>query len=492
MSLKGWLPLPKIPVPKEVWLPVLAKRIVFTILLTAICCFPLYLLSYEPGAPPRHSGGPFPGELSCTESDCHGGIANSGTGSVSISINGMPLNEYRYKPGETVPVAVTVMDPTKVRWGFEITARHSNGCQQAGSFFSSAADPFVIVQQDTAAPAPCPEARIQFPTHAFPKGTAGGGTFELNWTAPPADVGPIVFAAAGNAANGNNGNDGDLIYTTNGTVQPQQGGGTPPPAIDSGGAVLSTGTPVVQQGSATAIITVFGEEFAPEGTLTLNPVVDGSGKVATQLASTCLEINNVRAPMFAVVPTQINAQVPSPELVGPGTASVVVVRNCGTAGESRSSAENLVVTQSTPAFFNFVNNTNGANPIAAVDLGGVLIGEPNLIPGGQFAPAEPGEFISLYGTGFGRTDPAVEAGAIPQNVVADGLSRVVGLATLTIGGIALAPEDLLYVGLAPCCAGLNQVVAKVPASAPDGNLPVVLTINGVSSPQGPYITVRKP
>ncbi len=469
----------------------LAKRIAFTILLTAICCFPLYLLSHELGAPERHTGGPFPGEKTCTESDCHGGIANSGGGSVSISINGTPVNEYRYTPGETVPVAVTVTDPTKIRWGFEITARYNNGCAQAGSF--TPLDLSVVVQDDTAAPGNCPEATIQFPTHSFPKGTPGGGTFELNWTAPPADVGPVVFAAAGNAANGNSDNDGDLIYTTNGTVQPNQdGGGTPPPAIDSGGAVLSTGTPVVQQGSPTSIVTVFGEEFAPEGTSALQPALDGSGKVSTQLANTCLEINNVRTPMFAVVPTQINAQIPSPELVGPGTASVVVVRNCGTGGELRSSGENLVVTQSTPAFFNFVNNTNGANPIAAVDLGGVLVGEPNLIPGGQFAPAEPGEFISLYGTGFGRTDPPVDAGAIPQNVVPNGVSRVVGQVSLTIGGIAIAGADLAYVGLAPCCAGLNQVVAKVPATAPDGDLPVVLTINGVSSPQGPYITVRKP
>jgi len=339
---------------------VLAKRIAFTTLLTAIFCFPLYLLSHENGAPQRHTGGPFPGEKTCTESDCHGGIANSGTGSVSISINGMPLDQYRYTPGETVPVSVTVTDPTKIRWGFEITARHSNGCQQAGDFMQK--DLSVIVQQDTTAPGNCPEATIQFPTHSFPMGTAGGGTFELNWSAPSASVGPIVFAAAGNAANGNNGNDGDLIYTTNGTVQPKQdGGGTPPPAIDSGGAILSTGTPVVQQASATAIITVFGEQFAPEGTLALNPALDGDGKVATQLASTCLEVNNVRAPMFAVAPTQVNAQIPSPELVGPGTASVLVVRHCGSAGELRSSAENLVVTQSTPAFFNFVNNTRATS-----------------------------------------------------------------------------------------------------------------------------------
>jgi len=471
---------------------VFAKRIAFTILLTAICCFPLYLLSHELGAPQRHTGGPFPGEMTCTESDCHGGVANSGTGSVSISINGKPLNEYRYTPGETVPVSVTVTDSTKVRWGFQITARHDNGCQQAGTF--TALDLTVVVQDDKAAPAPCPEATIQFPTHSFPK-AGNDRTFQLNWTAPPSNVGPIVFAAAGNAANGDKDNAGDLIYTTNGTVQPLQSGGGTPPAIDSGGAILSTGTPKVDRASATAIISVFGSAFAPQGTLVVDPVLDGSGKVATQLANTCLEINNARAPVFAVLPTQINAQIPSPQLVGPGTASVVVVRNCGSAEESRSSAENLIITQNAPAFFNFINNLNGVNPIAAVHLNGLPIGEPNLIPGGQFSPAEPGEFISLFGTGFGPTEFPVSAGALPKNVLpaeANGVSRVVGLVTLTIGGIAVTGDDLFYVGLAPDYAGLNQVNVRVPPNAPDGNLPVVLTINGVSSPQGPYITVRKP
>ena len=155
-----------------------------------------------------------------------------------------------------------------------------------------------------------------------------------------------------------------------------------------------------------------------------------------------------------------------------------------------------MLSEAAPAFFNFLNTLEGTNPIAATHVAGdvVRIGEPGLIPGADFRPAQPDEFISLFGTGFGPTQPAVPAGAIPLNVLpaSNGQASVVGNASLTIGGIPVAPGDLLYVGVAPCCAGLYQVVAKVPANAPDGNLPVVLTINGLSTPQGPYITVRKP
>jgi hypothetical protein len=98
------------------------KNIFLTILITACFCAPLYLLSEELGPPARKTGGNFPGEESCANADCHGGVANSGNGSVSISLNGLPLQEYRYTPGETVPVAVTVSDPGRVRWGFQIPA----------------------------------------------------------------------------------------------------------------------------------------------------------------------------------------------------------------------------------------------------------------------------------------------------------------------------------------------------------------------------------
>ena len=123
----------------------------------------------------------------------------------------------------------------------------------------------------------------------------------------------------------------------------------------------------------------------------------------------------------------------------------------------------------TPAFFvkNFLD-AGGKNPIAALHGGGPEeVGDPNEVSGAT--PADRGEFISLFATGFGPTDPV----------------------SVTIGGLPVPDQDVLYAGVAPCCAGLYQLVVKVPDNAPDGNLAVVATVGGVSTPDGPYVTVMQ-
>ena len=128
----------------------------------------------------------------------------------------------------------------------------------------------------------------------------------------------------------------------NTVLLPVEGAG-PPLTISRGGVVLATGTPVVTQLSPTAIFTVFGQGFVAEGTLVLSPELDESGRVSTNLANTCVEINGVRSPMFAVLPTQINAQ--SSNRLGLGAASVVVIRSGGTPNEQRSQPESLTLTE---------------------------------------------------------------------------------------------------------------------------------------------------
>ena len=140
-----------------------------------------------------------------------------------------------------------------------------------------------------------------------------------------------------------------------------------------------------------------------------------------------------------------------------------------------------------------LDGLDGANPVAALHGGGpVLVGDPAEIPAAS--PAQPGEFVSLFGTGFGLTIPSVEAGKIPSNVprLTDGQAVLASEVTITIGGIAVPPEDIFYAGVAPCCAGLDQLVVKVPSAAPAGNLPVEAAIGGVSTPSGPYIIVQGP
>ena len=256
----------------------------------------------------------------------------------------------------------------------------------------------------------------------------------------------------------------------------------PPPSISAGGVVLATGTPAVNRISPNAIISVFGQSFA--GTQTLNPVIDADGGIAVNLAATCLEIGGKRAPLFFVSPTQINAQVPHD--LAPGEAALTVTRGCGTTNEQRSAAASATVAAVSPAFFNLVNNADGRNPLVALHgEGPALIGAPGLLPGAQFTPAAPGEVVTLYGTGFGPTEPAIAAGRIPG--AAANLTNAVAF---TVGGIAVPPEDVPYAGASPCCAGLYQFTVRLPADVPDGDATVTATVQGVSTPQGPFLTVR--
>ncbi len=257
------------------------------------------------------------------------------------------------------------------------------------------------------------------------------------------------------------------------------------PLISSGGVVLAAGTPIVSRISPNAIVSVFGQAFAPQGTQARSPVLDAEGRIAAELAAACLEIDGKRAPLFAVFPTQINAQAPHD--LQEGRASVRVVRGCGTGEERRSPAETVAIAAVSPMFFNFTSNPDGRNPVAALHGGGPgLAGAPGLLPGAVFTPAEPGEVVSLFGTGFGATAPRLEAGRIPgmQAALASEVS-------FTFGGIAVPPEDVIYAGAAPCCAGLYRFAVRVPPDVPDGDAPVRATVQGIATPPGPFLTVRR-
>ena len=262
-----------------------------------------------------------------------------------------------------------------------------------------------------------------------------------------------------------------------------RGGGTP--RISAGGIVLATGTPVVNRISPNSLISVFGQDFAPEGTQALSPMLDAAGRVAANLADTCLEIDGRRAPLFAVFPHQINAQTPHD--LTPRQSQVAAIRGCGTEDERRGAAATVAVAAVSPAFFNFPVDPDGRNPIVALHGGGpTLVGPPGLIPGVTFTPAEPGEVITLFGTGFGETELQLEVGQIPS-----GAAALASDVSFTFGGIAVPSWDVLYAGVAPCCAGLYQFTARLPPIVPDGNAPVTATVQGVTTPEGPFLTVRR-
>ena len=105
----------------------------------------------------------------------------------------------------------------------------------------------------------------------------------------------------------------------------------------------------------------------------------------------------------------------------------------GQAVSSVARPELAAVGNVSPAFFNFVNNLNGRNPIAALHGGGPdFAGPADLFPG-LTSPAQPGEFVSLFATGLGPTNPQFESGEVPGQV-----ASVTGNVSVSIDG-AVAP-----------------------------------------------------
>ena len=137
----------------------------------------------------------------------------------------------------------------------------------------------------------------------------------------------------------------------------------------------------------------------------------------------------------------------------------------------KSDVATVTVNSHAPAFFTF-----GGKSIAAQTSDFRTIANPADVPGG--VAARRGDVVILYGTGFGVSEPVYQAGEIVS-----GQARLRDTVTVTVGGTALAAADILYAGLAPGnISGLQQFNIRIPQSAAVGNVPITITIGGVSTP----------
>ena len=281
----------------------------------------------------------------------------------------------------------------------------------------------------------------------------------------------------------------------------------PPPSISAGGIVLATLLPTVNTVSPLSIISVFGENFTTE--MIANPNLDSEGKLATTLGGSCLMMNGQALPIFAIFPTQINAQVSADKTLGP--ASFTVVTNCATAAPISSApltieigrfasptpralnsgVEMATVEEATPGFFLFPPLADDGLIAARFNDDAAAVAPDGMFTDqfGTSRPAMPGEIIVLYGTGWGETTAGLTTGEL-ASVAAELLSEA--NAMITFGGVVLVPDDVFYIGVTPFTAGLLQAVIRIPAGAQPGNNQVVLTAYGKSTPVGPVIPVAAP
>ena len=247
----------------------------------------------------------------------------------------------------------------------------------------------------------------------------------------------------------------------------------------------------VAPGSA---VVVQGVNFAPGGA-----AVEAEGyPLPTMLGGTRVRIDGAEAPLFAVGPQRIEAQLPwalGGEALQSGGLDLVELVVEAADGES-SYPRRFWIAPHAPGVFTF--SGQGSGQAMAVFAGTTWPAAPL----GAFAnslPARAGEILEIYATGLGAVEPPLADGrnsCAPDGVcLADGSNAVLRHTTarprVWIGAHELAPENILFSGLAPSFTALNMVVVEVPRNVPpSAAAEIVIAIGGRRSQSGVTIAVE--
>jgi uncharacterized protein (TIGR03437 family) len=218
----------------------------------------------------------------------------------------------------------------------------------------------------------------------------------------------------------------------------------------AGNAAGATPLAAVAPGS---IVSIFGANLAGD------TVVGPANPLAQTLAGTVVTLSGRILPLFFVSPAQINLQLPSDAAVGNSTLTV--------SSQGQPDVQTaLTVAQDAPGLFQQV--VNGQSFIVAAHADGSSVTAAS--------PAQAGETITIYGTGFGSSAPARPEGypvpSSPPCVLQDAISA-------TINGEPAAPSSAFA---APGAIGIDAVQVAVPADAPSGtSVQVTVTAGGQQS-----------
>jgi uncharacterized protein (TIGR03437 family) len=209
-------------------------------------------------------------------------------------------------------------------------------------------------------------------------------------------------------------------------------------------------------------VSIYGSNFAAAGFTDDWSKSIVNGNLPTTLDGVSVSVGGTPAYVSFVSPGQINVLTPN---VASGNASVTV-----TAGGATTAPATVTAQPFSPAFFPWPNG----QPVAThLDYSWAV--KNGTFAGATTVPAKPGEYIILWGTGFGPTTPAAPAGVtIPAGATYYAANPV----SVTIGNLN-AP--VYATALAPGFAGLYQVVVTVPATLSNGDYALVATVGGVAT-----------
>lgn len=239
--------------------------------------------------------------------------------------------------------------------------------------------------------------------------------------------------------------------------------------------------------AASTYVAIYGTNLSTDATGRTWTAADftknanGTLNMPTALDGTSVNFGGSPAYIYYVSAMQLNIITPANTAIGSGIPVVVSVNGQVSASFS-ATLQNLA-----PAFFAWYPGTaDNGKYLVATHLNGTNVGKLNLFPsaGPNFTtPATPGETIEVYGTGFGPTSPPIAAG-----IETDKVYNLSPTPTATVGGL---PAAVAFAGLIPPESQLYQVDVKIPGNAPNGDLALVVTTDGVNSYSG-LITVQAP
>jgi uncharacterized protein (TIGR03437 family) len=234
-----------------------------------------------------------------------------------------------------------------------------------------------------------------------------------------------------------------------------------PPAVT---AVVNAATfqPGISPG---AWATIFGTDLAAT-TRAWGSQDIVNGILPSQLDNVSVMIGGYPAAISYISPSQLNVQVPT-QAAQAKLGQLVVNAPQGSASTT------VTVQPVAPGFF-----SPDGKYVAALHANYTLVGKAGLYPGSS--PAQPGEEILIYGTGFGLTTPAVPAGQVVSQPAA-----MITPPSFRIGGQSAAVS---FAGIV--APGLYQFNVTVPYWLPGGDVLIVATDSGVATQGNLYLTVQ--
>lgn len=206
---------------------------------------------------------------------------------------------------------------------------------------------------------------------------------------------------------------------------------------------------------------------------------NGTLNMPTSLDGTSVTIGGKPAYVNYISPGQVNIITP-PGLAGENVPVVLTVNGQSTL------VFNATLQTLAPSFFTWQPDTSDFGKyLIAQHADYTNVGKAGLFPGtpANFTtPAQPGETIILWATGFGPTSPVIANG-----IETDKVYPLPALPTIWMNNES---ENAVFAGLIPGLSEVYQVNVTIPANTPNGDQSLWAVVNGQWSAVG-LITVQQ-